>query len=773
MKKSRTKTPVRRAPTSRAGTVRPIEDYALIGSTHSAALVHRGGDIDWLCLPRFDSGAMFASLLGDERNGSWKLHAQDAKARVSRRYLPGTMVLETTISTSTGVATVTDFMPRPAHEGTHELVRIVHGVKGSVALHTEMRIRFNYGEWLPWVERHGAAIYAVAGPDAVRITAGVPLVNQDYATGADFKVGEGQAIALCLEWYPSHLRPPIARDPASLLADSIAQWQTWSARCQLDGPYHAEVRRSLLTLKALTYAPTGGIVAAPTTSLPEQPGGERNWDYRFCWLRDAALTLYALIASGYVQEASDWRWWLMRAVGGAPEEVQIMYGLHGERDLTEIELDWLPGYAQSKPVRIGNGAHAQRQLDVYGAVIAAFYASRKAGLTHMDKVWPVERAIAKQLLTLWKKPDSSIWEMRGEPRHFVHSKMMCWLAFDRMIASAQEFELEGPIETWRAARDAIHADVCANGYDHASGSFVQYYGGDTVDAALLWMPLIGFLPIHDPRVRRTIARIEKELIFDGLVYRYRTDLSADVDGLHGGEGAFLACSFWLVNVYVVMGRLAKAKKFFRHLLSLGNDLGLFAEEYDPAGRRQLGNFPQAFSHIGLINSAHAIDSAAGGAWEMADRNGKPTTAKRKPPLIVVAIGVTASGKSTFGKALAHQLGGAFKDGDDLHPAANVRKMHAGEPLDDADRAPWLDRVAAWIETRARSGRPGVIACSALKHAYRDHLRAAYPDLAFVLLAPSEATLRRRIAARKGHFMPPSLLTSQLRTLEPRPRPNTR
>ncbi|MDB5846467.1 MAG: glucoamylase, partial [Rhodoferax sp.] len=758
-----------------------IEDHGVIGDLHTAALVATNGDIDWLCLPRFDSGAMFASLLGDERNGSWKLHARkssakdsgarDPGARVTRRYLPGTMVLETTIHTATGTATVTDFMPKPAPDGTHEVVRIVRGVRGKVALHTELRIRFNYGQWLPWVERHAGAIYAVAGPDAVRITSSVPLVNADFATSADFTVIEGQAVAFCAEWFPSHLKPPVARDPYSLLTESTLQWQKWNARCKVHGPHEEAVRRSLLTLKALTYAPTGGIVAAPTTSLPEQPGGERNWDYRFCWLRDAALTLYALIASGYVQEASDWRWWLMRAVGGAPEDVQIMYGLHGERALNEIELDWLPGYAQSRPVRIGNGAHAQRQLDVYGGVIAAFHASRRAGLGDMDKVWPVERAIAKQLTTLWKQPESSIWEERGQLRHFVHSKVMCWLAFDRMIASAEEYGLDGPIASWRATRDAIHADVCKHGYDAATGSFVQFYGASTVDAALLLMPLIGFLPIHDPRVQRTIARIEKELIFDGLVYRYRTDVGQDVDGLRGGEGAFLACSFWLADVYVAMGRLQKAKKLFNHLLSLGNDVGLFAEEYDPVGRRQLGNFPQAFSHIGLINTAHALASAAGGAWEMADRDGKPVVQRPagrhagKAPLIVVAIGVTASGKSTFGKALAHQLGGAFKDGDDLHPAANVRKMSAGEPLDDDDRAPWLDRIAGWIERRARTGRPGVIACSALKHAYRDRLRAAYPGVAFVLLAPTEPELRKRLAARKGHFMPPSLLKSQLRTLE--------
>ena len=769
-------------PRPRRGRARPIEDYALIGSTYSAALVHRHGDMEWLCLPRFDSAAMFASLLGDEHNGGWKLGTRQRAARVTRRYLPGTMVLETTLHTPTGVATVTDFMPQPAHEGTNEVVRIVRGVRGTVDLHTEIRIRFNYGEWLPWVKRQGEAIYAVAGPDAVRITSGVPMRSRNLATAADFSVAEGQSIAFCLEWFPSHLVPPITRDPNALLADSLGQWQGWSARCDLGGPYREAVHRSLLTLKALTYSPTGGIVAAPTTSLPEQPGRERNWDYRFCWLRDAAFTLYALIASGYVEEASAWRWWLMRAVGGAPEEVQIMYGLHGERSLTEVELDWLPGYEGSKPVRIGNGAHAQRQLDVYGGVIAAFHASRKAGLQQMDEVWPVERAIARQLTTLWRQPDCSIWEVRGELRHFVHSKVMCWLAFDRMIASAQEFGLDGPIDSWREARDAIHADVCANGYDEATGSFVQYYGADGVDAALLLMPLVGFLPIHDPRVQRTIARIENELIFNGLVYRYRTDTDQEVDGLRGGEGAFLACSFWLVNVYVAMGELAKAKKLFRHLLSLGNDLGLYAEEYDPVARRQLGNFPQAFSHIGLINAAHAIEAAAGGAWEMADRNGHahaasasasasatmPTTVRSNPqaaPAIVVVIGVSASGKTTFGQALARQLGGAFKDGDDLHPAANLRKMAAGEALDDHDRAPWLDRVADWLDTRARTGRPGVIACSALKHAYRDRLRQAYPEVAFVLLDPGEAVLRRRIRQRKGHFMPPSLLTSQLRTLE--------
>lgn len=739
---------------------RLIEDYALIGSTNSGALVHRNGDIEWLCMPSFDSSAMFASLLGDESNGRWAMQAKDGKARVTRQYLPNTMVLQTTIHTKTGTATVTDFMPKPAAGGTHELVRIVRGTRGHVDLHTELRIRFNYGEWCPWVKRAEGAIIAVAGPDAVRITSGVPLTSENFSSFADFCVTSGQSIAFCLEWYPSHEQPAMPRNPHSLLEHSIAEWTQWSEQCTYEGEYHDNVMRSLLTLKALTYEPTGGIVAAPTTSLPEQLQGERNWDYRFCWLRDAALTLYALIGSGYLEEASEWRWWLMRAIGGSPKEIQIMYGLHGERALMERELPWLAGYEESRPVRVGNGAHAQRQLDVFGSVIAAFYASRRAGLEGMEKTWSLERAIARQLMTLWREPDSSLWEVRGELRHFVHSKIMCWLAFDRMIASAEEFGLEGPVEEWRQVRDEIHADVCEHGYDKESNSFTQYYGGHTVDAALLMMPLIGFLPIHDPRVEGTVARIEKDLLIDGLVYRYRTE--EGVDGLHGNEGAFLACSFWLVNVYVTMGKIRKARAFFKRLLALGNDLGLYAEEYDPVLKRQLGNFPQAFSHIGLINSAHAFATVAGGAWELADYDG---TAISSVPEVIVMIGVSASGKSTVGKALAEHLDCAFEDGDDLHPVKNVRKMQSGEPLTDADRAPWLDRVADWIGSQAAEGKNGVIACSALKRSYRDRLRKAYPNVRFVLLAPSEAELRKRLRARKGHFMPPSLLASQLRTLE--------
>ncbi len=592
----------------REAGVRLIEDYALVGSTHSAALVHRSGEIEWLCLPRFDSGAMFASLLGDRGNGSWALHATDLDAKISRRYLPGTVVLETTIETAGGCVEVIDFLPRPEGTSNHEAMRIVRGLRGEVALHTELRIRFNYGEWIPWVGRHDDAIFAVAGPDAVRIRSDVDLKNDNFCTHADFTVRAGEQAFFCVEWYPSHEEPAPARDPDVLLDQSIAEWRAWDARSAYEGEYKQAVDRSLLTLKALTYAPTGGIVAAPTTSLPEDPGGERNWDYRFCWLRDAALTLYALIASGHVEEASAWRWWLMRAVGGSPDELQIMYGLHGERNLTEMEVGWLAGYEDSRPVRIGNGAHDQRQLDVYGAVIGAFHASRVSGMENMDQVWHLECAIARELATLWREPDSSLWEVRGGPRHYVHSKVMCWYAFDRMIASAEQFGLDGPVDEWKALRDEIHAEVCEKGYDAVGNSFMQSYGGDEVDAALLTLPLLGFLPADDPRMQGTVARVERDLMRYGLVLRYRTE--GGLDRLEGDEGAFLACSFWLVDVYVAMGRHREAVALFEHLLSLGNDLGLLAEEYDPVAKRQLGNFPQAFSHVGLINSAIAIGAAA-------------------------------------------------------------------------------------------------------------------------------------------------------------------
>ena len=607
---------------SEAAPVRPIEDYALIGSTHSAALVHRDGTIAWLCLPRFDSDALFASLLGTEENGQWSLCASDPDATSSRRYRPDTMILETVIATAHGKARILDFMPRPAPDGTAELVRIVEGIEGRVELSTAIRLRFNYGLTIPWVQRKEGAVVAVAGPDAVRLSSSIDLDSLDFATGADFHVEAEERISFTLEWYPSHTEPALPRDPYALLRRTQTEWSGWMEACTIEGPHRDIARRSLITLKAMTYQPSGGIVAAPTTSLPEMPGGVRNWDYRFCWLRDAVLTIYALGASGFQNEASDWRWWLMRAVAGSADRLQIMYGLTGEQRLTETALDHLAGYENSRPVRIGNAAHAQIQLDVYGSVLGAFDGARRGGLPDMDVVWPLECAIANNLLSAWKEKDSGLWEVRGAPQHFVHSKVMCWFAFDRMVASAEDFGLDGAIDDWRAARDEIHAQVCDQGFDAASNSFVQYYGADRVDAALLRIAQLGFLPADDPRVLGTIARIERELLKDGVVYRYLT--GDEGDGLPGTEGAFLACSFWLCEAYALTGRLAEANRFFDHLVGFGNDLGLFAEEYDPIACRQLGNFPQAFSHFALVNAVHTMAGVAGSATDhLANRDDAP------------------------------------------------------------------------------------------------------------------------------------------------------
>ncbi|WP_027133138.1 glycoside hydrolase family 15 protein [Geminicoccus roseus] len=596
-----------------------IEDYALIGSTTGAALVHRDGTIAWLALPRFDSEAMFASLLGDERHGCWKIGAAEEGATMSRCYRPGTFILETTIETGSGRATVIDFIAMPDGENRHRLIRLVRGEKGSLPIRTEIRFRFGYGAYTPWVQHQGDSIFAVAGPDAVRMTSNIPLDNSNFTSSAEFKVEAGEQVAFALEWYPSHHQaPPPVENPDELLAHASEVMRAWAGKSTYQGPYKDVVERSLLTLKALTYSPTGGIVAAPTTSLPEWPGGIRNWDYRFCWIRDAVLTIYALLASGYREEAEDWRRWLMRALAGSPDELQIMYGLHGERRLTEAELSWLPGFEDSRPVRIGNAAYKQRQLDVYGSVIAAFYVARRAGLNETDEVWPLECTIIEKLSGLWKEKDSGLWEMRGEERHFVHSKLMCWLAFHAMVLSVEEFGLEGPVDQWRATRDEIHADICKRGFNERRNSFVQYYGGEGVDAALLLMPLVGFLPIDDPRIVGTIDRIERELLRDGLVLRYLTEEA--IDGLPPQEGAFLACSFWLCDVYAEMGRFDEAHALFDRLLALGNDLALFAEEYDPKAKRQLGNYPQAFSHLALINSAHVLARISGGAWKATNRS---------------------------------------------------------------------------------------------------------------------------------------------------------
>jgi len=591
--------------------MRRIEDYGLIGNTHSAALVSRSGSIDWLCLPRFDSGAIFAALLGDERHGSWQLRAKDREARIFRRYRPGTAILETRFETEMGAATVIDFMPPPADNSVNEVIRLVRGDRGVIEMATTILFRLDYGRLVPWLQRTAKGIFAVAGPDAVRLYTPVELDNRNLTTQAEFAVHAGEYVPFVLTWFPSHRQPPAVGDAVGLMDRVERFWRDWSARSTYQGPWNEVVERSLITLKLLTYSPSGGIVAAPTTSLPESLGGSRNWDYRYCWIRDATLTLYAFLTSGYHDEAIAWRNWLLRAAAGSPKDLQIMYGLHGEQRLQEFTLDWLPGFGGSAPVRVGNAAFSQLQLDVYGELIGSLHAARRYGIDGSEAAWSLASVIVEHLARIWHQPDEGIWEVRGSARHFVHSKLMAWVAFDRMIASASIYGLSGPLERWRRIRDEIHADICRNGFNAERNTFVQYYGGATVDAALLFIPLVGFLPPDDPRVLGTVAAIERDLLNNGLLRRYDTD--DGFDGLDGDEGAFLACSFWLCDVYHLCGRDADALKLFKHLLGFANDLGLLSEEYDPCGVRQLGNFPQAFSHVALINTAYALsgkDNAA-------------------------------------------------------------------------------------------------------------------------------------------------------------------
>ncbi len=590
---------------------RRIADYGLIGNTYSAALVGRDASIEWLCLPKFDSPAIFASLLGSDDNGVWRLCASDGEAKISRRYRPGTAILETKFATPDGAATVIDFMPRPGAEGAIELVRLVRGDQGAIDFETAITFRFDYGQLLPWVQSNAVGLTAIAGPDAVSLVSTVPLSNKDFATRAAFRVRAGETVSFTLLWYPSHMPTPECRAPEPLLAATEAFWKTWIGRAQYEGPHREMVERSLITLKLLTYEPTGGIVAAPTTSLPEQIGGPRNWDYRYCWIRDATLSLYALLTSGYVDEAEAWRSWLMRTAAGSPEDLQIMYGIHGERRLSEYEIDGLAGFAGSSPVRVGNQAHAQRQLDIYGELVGGIFAAHRQGADGVEQAWPLILVVMEFLETIWREPDNGIWEVRGPRRHFVHSKVMAWVAFDRAIAMAEQLKLKAPLARWRRGRAAVHAEVCEKGWDAKRRTFVQYYGGEALDAGLLFMALTGFLAIDDPRMKSTIQAIERELMVDGYLLRYSP--APEVDGLPPGEGAFMACSFWLCDVYKLAGRHAKAKALFTRLLGAANDLGLLAEEYDPVNKRQLGNFPQAFSHVGLINSAHILAGRRGAA----------------------------------------------------------------------------------------------------------------------------------------------------------------
>jgi GH15 family glucan-1,4-alpha-glucosidase len=579
----------------------PLEEYALIGDCESAALVSLQGSIDWLCWPRFDSDACFAALLGEADNGRWLIAPQDASVRISRRYRGNTLIVETLFETDTGRVRLVDFMP--PRDGRSDLVRLVIGEQGRVAMHTELIVRFGYGIAVPWVTREGEKTWRmIAGPDMVTLTTPVDLHGENLRSVADFVVTAGEVVPFTLTYSPSYQPPPKDVDVDAALRTTEKFWTDWAARSQLNGSkYSAAVMRSLLTLRALIYAPTGGIVAAVTTSLPERIGGDRNWDYRFCWLRDATLTLLALMDAGYHEEAGAWRDWLIRAIAGSPEQMQIMYGVAGERRLSEWEVPWLAGYEKSQPVRIGNAAHAQLQLDVGGELMDALHQTRKAGLPCAEEAWATQRVMLKHLAQLWKEPDQGIWETRSPARHFTYSKVMCWVAFDRAVKDVEGFQLDGPVDEWRALRDTIHEDVCRNGFDVARNTFVQSYGDTLLDASLLLLPAVGFLPADDPRIVGTIAAIEKTLLRDGLVMRYNT--AQTDDGLPPGEGAFLACSFWLADAYAMSGRMEEAEELFERLLKLRNPWGLLSEEYDVHDRRLVGNFPQAFSHVALIVTA--------------------------------------------------------------------------------------------------------------------------------------------------------------------------
>jgi len=590
----------------------PIEDYALIGDTHTAGLVSREGSIDWLCLPRFDSPACFAALIGDEGNGRWLLAPAGPVRETRRRYQGDTLVLETEHHTDEGVVRVVDCMP--PRQQDPDVARVVEGVRGRVPMRMELTIRFDYGSIVPWVRQVEGALHAIAGPDSVWLRTPVPVHGENLTTVAEFTIAEGERVPFMLTWHASHRRAPRRIDPVRAVDDSEAWWGEWASRISYEGGWQDAVIRSLLTLKALTYAPTGGIVAAPTTSLPEALGGVRNWDYRYCWLRDSTFTLYALMLAGLADEAKAWREWLLRAVAGQPKQMQILYGVAGERRISEQELPWLAGYQGSRPVRVGNAAVEQFQLDVYGEVMDTLHLGRRIGLESDDLAWDLQRALLEFLEDHWRDPDEGIWEIRGPRRQFTHSKVMAWVALDRAVKAVELAGLEGPVDRWRALRREIHEEVCRNGYDAEHDTFVQYYGGKQVDASLLLIPLVGFLPASDPRMKATVAAIQRELMVDGLVHRYHPEGSEKVDGLPPGEGTFLACTFWLADNLAMMGRRDEACAIFERLLSLRNDVGLLAEQYDPHDGRQLGNFPQAFSHVALVNTARNLSASPGPAW---------------------------------------------------------------------------------------------------------------------------------------------------------------
>jgi GH15 family glucan-1,4-alpha-glucosidase len=579
-----------------------IEDYALIADTQAAALVSREGSIDWLCLPRFDSGACFSALLGTPRHGRWLLAPAEEVRATRRAYVGESLVLETEFETATGAVRIVDCMPPRGREP--DLVRVVEGVRGEVPMAMELVVRFDYGSIVPWVRTIDGTLHIIGGPDALSLFTPVRTYGENLTTRAEFTVRANERVPFLLMWHPSHEPTPRPIDALAAADQTREWWEAWCAKCTYSGPWRAHVLASLRVLKALTFAPTGGIVAAATTSLPEHIGGIRNWDYRYCWLRDAAFTLHALISCGYLEEAVAWRNWLLRAVAGTPDDLQIMYGARGERRLTETSLDWLPGYEHSRPVRIGNAAVEQFQLDVYGELMDTLHVARAAGMAPDSAAWDLQCHLLRHLEKVWTEPDEGIWEVRGPRRHFTHSKLMAWVAFDRAVRGVEEFGEQGPVDDWRQVRDTIHAEICHDGYDPSRGTFVQSYGSHELDASLLTMPLFGFLPPDDPRIAGTVRAIERELVRGGLVYRYTTQSAAEsVDGLPPGEGAFFLCSFWLASCYAVMGRGREAVALFERLMGLRNDVGLLSEEHDPEANRMLGNFPQAFSHVGLINTA--------------------------------------------------------------------------------------------------------------------------------------------------------------------------
>ncbi|MCA1526979.1 glycoside hydrolase family 15 protein [Bradyrhizobium yuanmingense] len=596
-----------------------IEDYALIGDCETAALVGRNGSIDWLCWPAFDSDACFAAILGTHKNGRWLIAPSEGATSISRRYLGNTLILETRFETKSGTVALIDFMPLRGKAS--DIVRLVRGIRGTVTMRMELVIRFGFGADIPWVRRIDHSLMAIAGQDMTVLRTPVETRGEDLTTVSDFEVKEGETVPFVLTYGPSHLAPPAPIDPELALQETEKFWEDWCGHCTRDGDYQELVLRSLITLKALTFAPTGGIVAAPTTSLPEKLGGSRNWDYRFCWLRDATFTLLALMNSGYTEEALAWHNWLLRAAAGSPANMQIMYGIWGQRRLLEWEAGWLDGYEGAQPVRVGNAAHAQLQLDVYGELIDAFHQSRMARLKLDDETtWALECAVLNHLAEVWDRPDHGIWERRGQPKHYVFSKVMTWVAFDRGIKSAETFGFKAPLLHWRALREAIHRDVCNRGFDAEENSFVESYGSKMLDASVLLLPAVGFLPADDPRIRGTIAAAEKCLMRDGFVLRHDPrELPPDQPPL---EGAFLACTLWLADAYVLSGDLDKAQVLLDRVVGIANDVGLLAEEYDSVARRQTGNFPQALTHIALINTAHNLSAARQGSEKPAVQRSK-------------------------------------------------------------------------------------------------------------------------------------------------------